>query len=102
MKKDPNDIVREGYDKIAEEYDDYRSAFSAEEELDEFMSFVKPNSHILDVGCGTVMVTRALVDNGLQVTGIDIFQKMLDLTKCRVPQAIFEIGVMTALEFEDD
>ncbi|KXH72112.1 MAG: hypothetical protein AM326_11290 [Candidatus Thorarchaeota archaeon SMTZ-45] len=102
MKEDSKDLVREGYDKIAEQYDDYRSAFSAEEELDEFMSFVKPNSHILDVGCGTGLVARALVDNGLQVTGIDISHKMLDLAKHRVPQATFEIGVMTALEFEDD
>jgi hypothetical protein len=48
MKKDPKDIVREGYDRIAEQYDEYRSPFSDEAELDEFMSFIKPGGHVLD------------------------------------------------------
>ena len=102
MKKDSKDIVREGYDKIAEQYDGYGSHFSNEAELNEFMSFVKPGGHVLDAGCGTGLKARALVDGGYQVTGIDISQKMLDLAKHRVPEATCEVGDMTALEFEED
>lgn len=102
MKDDPTILVREGYDKIGEKYDKYRSAFSAEVELDEFMHFIKPGSHVLDVGCGTGLVARSLVDGGLEVTGIDISKKMIDLAKHRVPEATFEIGDMTALEFGDE
>jgi ubiquinone/menaquinone biosynthesis C-methylase UbiE len=101
MRKDPKDIVRESYDKIAEQYDEYRSPFGDEAELDEFMSFVKPGGHVLDAGCGTGIVARTLVDSEYQVTGIDLSQKMLDLAKKRVPEATLEIGDMTALEFED-
>ena len=103
MKRDPKDIVREGYDKIGNQYDEYRTHFSDEAELEEFMSLVKPGGHVLDVGCGPgIPVTRALVDSGFQVTGIDISQKMLDLAKHNVPEATFELGEMSALEFDDD
>ena len=101
MKKDSKDIVREGYDKIAEQFDEYRAPFSDKAELDEFMSSVKPGGHVLDVGCGTGVVTRYLVDNGYQVTGIDISHKMLELARQRVPEATFEVGDMTALDFVD-
>ena len=67
------------------------------------MSLVKPGGQVLDAGCGTgIPFTRDLVDNGFQVMGIDISQKMLDLAKQHVPEAIFETGDMTALDFEDN
>ncbi|MFX1483575.1 MAG: class I SAM-dependent methyltransferase [Promethearchaeota archaeon] len=102
MRRDPKDIVREGYDKIASQYDEYREPFNNETELNEFMSLVRPGGHILDAGCGSGVVARALVACGFQVTGIDISQKMLDLAKHRVPEATFEVGDMTELQFEDD
>ncbi|MFW9817231.1 MAG: class I SAM-dependent methyltransferase [Candidatus Thorarchaeota archaeon] len=100
MEKDPKDVVREGYDKIAEQYDEYRFPFSDEAELVEFMSCLNPGAHVLDAGCGSGVVGRVLVDNGFQVTGIDISQNMLDLARERVPEATFEVGDMTALEFD--
>lgn len=103
MKRDPKDIVREGYDRIAELYDEYSSQFNNEAQLDEFMSLVKPGGQVLDVGCGTgIPFTRALVDGGFHVTGIDISQKKLGLAKRHEPEATFEISDMTALEYEDD
>jgi ubiquinone/menaquinone biosynthesis C-methylase UbiE len=102
MKENPKDLVREGYDRIAEQYDEYRSHFSDIAELDAFVSIVKPGGRVLDAGCGTGIVARALVDNGYQVTGIDISQKMLDLANRRVPEATFEVGDMTALQYEDE
>ncbi len=104
MNKDPRDIVREGYDEIAEHYDDWSrpsSELSNEDEFDEFLSHLESGSHILDVGCGSGVVTRYLIEKGYQVTGIDISQKMLDLAKHRVPEATFKIGDMTKLEFDD-
>ncbi|MHA2142939.1 MAG: class I SAM-dependent methyltransferase [Candidatus Thorarchaeota archaeon] len=102
MKKDPKDLVREGYDKIASQYDEYRDPFNNETELNELMSLVEPGGHILDAGCGSGVVARALVDNGFQVTGIDISKRMLELAQQRVPKATFEVGDMTELQFEDD
>lgn len=69
MKKDPKDIVREGYDKIAEHYDDWsrpNSDLSNEDEVNEFLSHLEIGSHILDVGCGSGAVTQYLVEKGYQ------------------------------------
>ncbi|MFB0503355.1 MAG: class I SAM-dependent methyltransferase [Candidatus Bathyarchaeia archaeon] len=96
------EIVRKGYDKIASQYDEYRDLFNNETELNEFMSLVRPGGHILDAGCGSGVVARALVDNGFQVTGIDISQKMIDIAKHRIPEAEFIIGDMAALEFDNE
>ena len=71
-----------------------------ETELNEFMSLVKLGGHILDAGCGSGVVAQALVDNGFQVTGIDISQKMIDIARHRTPEADFRVGDMTALEFD--
>ena len=71
MKKDPKDIVREGYDRIAEQYDEFSTPSSNEEELVQFMSLVKPGGEVLDAGCGSGRVARVLVDNGFEVTGVD-------------------------------
>ena len=102
MKKDPKDIVREGYDNIASQYDAYRDPFNNEAELNELMSLVEPGGHILDAGCGSGVVSRALIDNGFQVTGIDISQKMIGIARQLVPDAEFIVGDMTALEFDNE
>src|SRR4051812_41229736 len=45
-------------------------------------------ARVLDVGCGTGLPSgRRLVDAGLQVTGIDISEEMLQLARCNVPGA---------------
>ncbi|MFW9888193.1 MAG: class I SAM-dependent methyltransferase [Candidatus Thorarchaeota archaeon] len=102
MKKNPKDIVRDGYDNIASQYDAYRDPFNNEAELSELMSLVEPSGHILDAGCGSGVVSRALIDNGFQVTGIDISQKMIGIARQRIPDAEFIVGDMTALEFDNE
>ena len=46
MDSDPKDVVREGYDKIASQYDEYRDLFNNQTELNELMNLVRPGGHI--------------------------------------------------------
>ena len=101
-ERDYQKIVKDGYDKIASRYDEYRDIFDNEAELKEFMRLVKPGGHILDAGCGSGVVARFLVDSGFQVTGIDISQKMIDISKHRTPEAELIVGDMTAIEFDNE
>jgi ubiquinone/menaquinone biosynthesis C-methylase UbiE len=102
MKSDPKDIVREGYDKMARQYEQESDPFSNENELDEFTNLVRPRGQILDAGCGPGIVARLLVDKGFQVTGVDISQTTIDIARQRVPEAELMVGDMSALEFDDE
>ena len=50
---------------------------------------------ILDVGCGTGISTRAIIDfveNGVSVSGVDFSQGMLEKAKAKCPVADFRLG----------
>jgi ubiquinone/menaquinone biosynthesis C-methylase UbiE len=96
-------LVKEGYDKIAEEYQADRHIFDHTKELQEFSSLLPKNAKVIDVGCGAgVPVAKFLVESGFKVVGIDFSEKMLRLAGKNVPQATFIKKDMTRLDFADD
>lgn len=57
---------------------------------------------ILDVGCGTGALCGALLEEGLQVVGVDQAEKMVALARRRLPQGTFlAANVLDRLPFED-
>jgi 2-polyprenyl-3-methyl-5-hydroxy-6-metoxy-1,4-benzoquinol methylase len=46
-------------------------------------------AHILDMGVGTGEITSPLYNLGYKVTGVDLSDKMLDLAKKKMPNAMF-------------
>ncbi|MDP3733340.1 MAG: class I SAM-dependent methyltransferase [Candidatus Daviesbacteria bacterium] len=92
-------IVREGYNKIAEDYLASRDQFSNPKYLDKLNSFLKPNSTILDIGCGAGMpIDKFFVDRGHKVIGIDISEKQIKLAKKNIPQGQFEVKNMSDIK----
>jgi len=97
------EIVRKGYDKIAEKYQADRHVFDNIKELEELESLLPKNAKVLDVGCGAgVPVTKFLVDSGFDVTGVDFSESMLKLAGKNVPKAKFIKKDMTKLDFRDN
>jgi SAM-dependent methyltransferase len=47
---------------------------------------------VVDLGCGSGIWARRLVDEGYQVLGIDISAAMIEMARQRVPEAAFQIG----------
>ena len=47
---------------------------------------------IVDLGCGSGIWAKELVDAGYEVTGVDISPAMIDIARRRVPQAEFHVG----------
>ena len=77
----------------------YESAFGHDEGLAKFiqkaLSFFKPSSKVLDVGCGTgTPVASTIAQHGHQVTGIDIAPSMVELSRKAVPNGKFEAASM--------
>jgi len=48
-----------------------------------------PIRRVLDVGCGAGPLTKALIDAGFDVTGVDTSADLLELARSRVPEAHF-------------
>jgi SAM-dependent methyltransferase len=53
---------------------------------------------VLDIGCGAGPLTRALIDAGFDVIGIDISPEMIALARLVAPEAEFHVG--SIYEFE--
>ena len=47
---------------------------------------------VLDLGCGSGIWARELLDAGDQVTGIDLSPAMIEIARRRAPEAAFTVG----------
>jgi SAM-dependent methyltransferase len=88
------------FDQLAEVYDRYRIGYAPElyEALDDYGL----GARVLDVGCGTGLVSATLADAGRDVVGIDRSEQMLARARARVPAATFVCGSSEMLPFERD
>lgn len=94
--------VIEKYNKTAEEY--AKSVIGNEDivELQKLRSLLKSSDTVLDVGCAAGRDTRILKDMGLQSTGSDLAEKLLDIAKKSNPDIEFCIADMHSLPFPDE
>ena len=100
-KKDRStkNIVKEGYNKAAEDYALQRDKFHSIPYLEKLAELLPANSSILDVGCGAGLpIDRFFVEKGYNVYGIDISERMIELAKKNVPAGNFEVKNMMSLE----
>ena len=73
-----NDIGN-SYDKICEQWYDFRKNTKINRCVAEFSELLRPGSKVLDVGCGTgYPISAYLVGRGFTVTGIDISERMIE------------------------
>ena len=47
---------------------------------------------VVDLGCGSGLLARKLLDAGYRVLGIDISEAMIELSRRRAPEAAFRVG----------
>jgi SAM-dependent methyltransferase len=83
-------INRDGYDRIAAQWDAARSTFHGREAdyLDLLLNGLPAGALVLDLGCGTGRpMAEAVLARGLLVVGVDQSRRLLDLAARRFPQA---------------
>ncbi len=86
------DVNRNSYNSIAQQWDTARSKFSGREVeyLDAFLDGLTVPSRILDLGCGTGRpIAEAFLERGHRVTGVDQATGMLELARRRLPGGIW-------------
>ncbi|GAB2775675.1 class I SAM-dependent methyltransferase [Salinimicrobium soli] len=80
------------FDSFAQAYQEkYMDLEPYHSSLDQFPEYLNPNSKLLDIGCGPANISVYLLKRlpGLQIVGIDLSTKMLELAKRNIPSAAF-------------
>jgi SAM-dependent methyltransferase len=99
---DPKQVVREGYDRVAERYlecvQSERSAVRMRYTA-LLLERLAPGVAVLDLGCGAGGPTTQALARRFQVTGVDISARSIALARHNVPQARFIRADMAALDF---
>ena len=93
-----NDLVKKGYNEVAEIYSAQRDEFKNNKYLDRLISLLEPGASVLDIGCGAgVPVDKYLSDKGFKITGIDISEKQIGLAKKNLPACSFHVKDMVQI-----
>lgn len=97
-------IVKLGYDELNVNYQDsYTNNPNILKALYKLGNFLEKNAKIIDFGCGTgIPAGKYLVDNGYDVTGIDISPEMVKLSKKNVPKMHCVCGDFAKTSFKDN
>ncbi len=104
---DPKDRVRDGYNRLADEYvrhvyDELRHKPFDRERLDRFAARLRNAGPVCDLGCGPGQVTRYLHERGVHITGIDLSDAMIVRARRLNPGIDFSQGDLTALTVADE
>ncbi len=87
------------YDAMAGKYAEKLNYYAPLPERERFISLLPHHAHILDVGCGPGRDADYFTANGSSVTGVDFSEKLLEIARLRVPQAIFHKQDFRSLHF---
>lgn len=105
---DINRKTKQAYNKAAEKYqqlffDELDKKEFDKNYLDEFSKHFKSNSIICDAGCGPCgHIAKYLTDKGMNVIGIDISEKCIEIAQKNFPTIRFEVGDFCKLNFSDN
>jgi ubiquinone/menaquinone biosynthesis C-methylase UbiE len=102
MRDARRDVVRRGYDEIADRYLAARTSGGDVALLAELVARLRPGDVVLDAGCGAgVPVMHELAQAGMAVVGVDLSSTQLELARPRVPVAALAQADLVALPFAD-
>jgi tRNA (uracil-5-)-methyltransferase TRM9 len=91
--------VKLDYDQIAEDFSSTRQHAWKEFEL--FQPYIKPNSHIADIGCGNGRLISEL-RNDENYTGVDVSEHLLDQARKNHPHHKFLTGSLLDIPLPDN
>jgi ubiquinone/menaquinone biosynthesis C-methylase UbiE len=105
--KQINEETRKSFNLAAEKYfklfkDEMKQKEYDRVLLDKFVNDFDSKSVICDVGCGPGHVTRYLFDKGLNVFGIDISEKCIQIARRENPKMRFQVMDMARLNIADE
>ena len=107
-------IMEQDLDKVEKQYDsvarEYAETFSGEHEkkpkdqeiLQRFSVEIGDRRPVWDFGCGPGQTTKYLKNLGIEISGLDLSEKILEQARTIHPEIHFRKGNILELEFEND
>lgn len=107
MDDESRDITKRTYNEIASDYAERDDIINDEaimvlHALDAFINALPAKARVLDVGFGGGRDSRYLKRHGLDVTGIDIAERMVKEAKKRDPQGDYRVMDFENLDFHEE
>jgi ubiquinone/menaquinone biosynthesis C-methylase UbiE len=101
-----SDALAASYDLVAERYAAHRVASLdrtpfEREILDEYADAVRGRGTVGDAGCGPGVITAYLAARGIDIIGIDVSSRMIEVARQRHPTITFRQGDLRALDVPD-
>lgn len=90
--------LNQTYNDIAQEWSKRRPIEWMQNSIDKFVSLLNPGDSVLDVGCGSGDKSAYMIEKGLNVTGIDFSEKMIEIAKMEVPKGEFHVMDINKLD----
>lgn len=91
------------YDSIAEKYAKaFDTDLSDNPRVDRFVSHLPENALVIDVGCGTGIVTKYIQSKGIRVSGIDLSSSMLEIARKNHPEIEFKQEDIRSMEYPNN
>jgi len=103
-----NSMTRQAYNLAAQKYHDLFHNEMNEKEydrnlLDSFAAKFNKDSIICDAGCGpSGHIGRYLFDKGINVVGVDVSEKCVELAQSNNPDVKFECADIGSMPFDDN
>jgi SAM-dependent methyltransferase len=106
MSHDKIQIIREDYDRIADEYAlrlfrELEGKPLDRDLLHRFAVAVTGRGRVCDLACGPGQVARFLRDQGADVLGMDLSTQMIEQARALSPDIPFRDGNMLGMDLED-
>jgi SAM-dependent methyltransferase len=104
MVEENKEIVREGYDAIAESYLAARSGSHPGdiELLQELIQRLPRGAKVLDAGCGAGIPVTRMLSQSFDVIGVDFSEEQIRLARKLVPETEFICRNIIGLDFPDE
>ena len=94
-----NKLVKDNYNKGAENYLAGRDKFKNTRYLEIFNELLPEQPTILDIGCGAgIPVDEYFISHGHKIIGIDISEEQIKLAKNAIPEGSFFVQDMSELK----
>ena len=98
---DPREVVRAGYDAIAERYAKWQVAgLPTAEWIAKLLERLPDDSNVLEIGCGNGEPSARMLSEHHRYTGVDISRAQLERARTLVPGETFVEADYTAFEPE--